>query len=253
MLIEDEKELNEQPQSSEELKCEERAPKKDVYPLWKRGVLLAIGLVGLNAIAFFVTICLLKMPQPDRNGAINLITYSILFLAMMGFVFVDVPKYIKQFKGWKPYVFGLAFAVGIIMFDIAYSNFVNLFYPINTSSNEASVRSVISLYPISSVFILGILGPLCEELAYRVGLFGLLRRVHRALAYTVTGLVFGLLHFDFTSPDLINELIFLPTYIMPGVILSLAYDLFGLPCSWFAHSLNNLFAIIMNILATKLE
>lgn len=252
MLQVDENKINEQPQSNEELKCEKCAPQEHVYPLWKRGVLLAMGLLGLNAVALIVTLMLFKMPEPDRSGAINLITYSILFLGMMGFAFVDIPKHIKKFKGWKPYVFGLCFAIGIVLFDIAYSNFVNLFYPINTSSNEANVRSVISLYPISSVFILGIIGPLCEELAYRVGLFGLLRKVHRALAYSVTGLVFGLIHFNFMAPDLINELIFLPTYIMPGLILSLAYDLFGLPCSWFAHSLNNLFAIITNIIASKL-
>ena len=253
MLQEEENQVNEQPQSSEELKCEKCAPKKEEYPLWKRGVLLAIGLIGLNAIAFIVTLMLLKMPEPDRSGSINLITYSILFLGMMGFCFVDIPKHIKMFKGWKPYVFGLCFAIGIVLFDIAYSNFVNLFYQTETSGNETAVRSVISLYPVASIFILGIIGPLCEELAYRVGLFGLLRKVHRALAYTVTGLVFGLIHFDFTAANLINELIFLPTYIMPGLVLSLAYDLFGLPCSWFAHSLNNLFAIIMNIIAEKLE
>ena len=253
MLEENEKQPNELTQSNEPLNQEKHVRYKDSYPLWKRGVLLAIGLIGLQVVAFLVVLCLIGFTKSDRSAAANLITYSILFLAMMGVVFLDVPKLLKQFKSWKPYVFGIVFAIGIVTFDMMYVNFVNLFYPISTSSNEAGIRGVISIYPVASVFILGIIGPLCEELAYRVGLFGLLRRVHRVLAYTVTGLVFGLLHFDFTAANIAVEFIFLPTYIFPGVILALAYDLFGLSCSWFAHSLNNLFAIIINIIAQRLE
>lgn len=225
---------------------------KPVYKLWKRAVLLGIGLVGLEIIAIFVTLFCFAIPKSDRSAAVDLITYSLLTLSFVGFVFMDIPKFRNIFKGWKPYVFGLAFGIGMLITDIAYLNFVNLFYTIETGGNETGVRSVIDLYPIASIFILGILGPLCEELTYRVGLFGLLRKVNRVLAYSVTALVFGFLHFDWTSSNLINELIILPTYVGPGALLALAYDLFGLPCSWLAHSVNNLWAVIAHIITSKM-
>ena len=253
MLQEKDNNVNNTAQSDEVLKTRKKKKDPNELAIWQRVTLLALGLIGLNVIAFILTYAFRVIPRSDRSAAVNLATYSLLVILMITVVAVDIPKHISKFKGWKPYVFGIVFGVGIILFDIFYSNFVNLFYPIETSSNEAGVRSIIGLHPFASIIILGIVGPLCEELAYRVGLFGLLKKVNRVLAYAVTGLVFGLLHFDFTSPDLITELIFLPTYIAPGIILSVAYDLFGLPCSWFAHSLNNLFAVILNIIAGYLQ
>ena len=255
MLNEEENNSNNEEQSEEVLNQENTQKTEPKFAMWKRGVLLAIGIIGLNVIAILVTLMLRfsGFPKSDRNGALNLISYSIMFVCMMAVVFLDIPKFIKIFKGWKPYVFAFAFAGGILIFDIFYTNVINLFHPIDTSSNESSVRSVIDLYPVASIFILGIIGPLCEELAYRVGLFGLLKRVNRILAYVVTGIVFGFLHFDFTSADIVNEFIFLPTYIVPGVIFALAYDLFGLPCSWMAHSINNLWAIIAHLLLNFLK
>lgn len=253
MLFEEENKPNNEPQSDEVLN-QDNTPKKEYkFAMWKRGVLLAIGIIGLNLFALIVSFMVLGLPKSDRSGALNLIVYSFLFVSMMAVIFLDIPKQIKIFKGWKPYVFALAFFGGVIMFNAFYTRIVNLFYPIDTSSNEAGVRNVIDVYPVASIFILGIIGPFCEELAYRVGLFGLLRRVNRVLAYVVTGLVFGFLHFNFRSADIVNEFIFLPTYIVPGVLFAVAYDLFGFPCSFVAHATNNLFAIIGHLILKFLE
>ena len=234
------------------LKREFDAPDAPKFPLWKRAVLLAIGFVGLNIIAVFVTLLTMGMTyKDDRSAAVNLISYSILFLAMMGLVFLDIPKFRKMFRGWEQYVVGVLLGVMVIFLDSFYLQFVNLFYPINTGGNETAVRGVIDLYPVASIFILGMIGPLCEELAYRVGLFGLLRKVNIVLAYIGTGVIFGFLHFDYTSANIAQEFILLPSYIIPGIIFSIGYDLFGLPCSFISHSINNLWAIIAHIIATK--
>ena len=253
MLSEESNLPNNEPQSEEVLN-QDNTPKKEYkFPMWKRGVLLAIGIIGLNLFALIVSFMVMGLPKGDRSGALNLIVYSFLFVSMMAVIFFDIPKNLKLFKGWKPYVFAIVFFFGVISFNAFYTRIVNLFYPIDTSSNEAGVRNVIDVYPVASIFILGIIGPFCEELAYRVGLFGLLKRVNRVLAYVVTGLVFGFLHFDFRSPDIVNEFIFLPTYIFPGIAFAVAYDLFGFPCCWLAHTTNNLFAIIGHIILKFLE
>ena len=253
-MFQEEENTPNKPEQSEEVLNQEKPTKEEPkFALWKRGLLFAIGIIGVEALVYVVAFMVMGLPKSDRVGALNLIIYAFIFAAMMGVIFLDIPKFIKIFKGWKPYVFAIAFVAGIMFFDSFYVNLVNLFRPVDTSANEEAVRSVIDIYPVASVFMLGIIGPFCEELAYRVGLFGLLRRVNRVLAYVVSGIVFGLMHFHFNSSDLINELIFLPTYIVPGILFALAYDLFGLPCSLAAHITNNLIAVIGHLLLPYLR
>ena len=235
------------------LNQENPTPSAPKYALWKRGVLAAIGTIGLYIVSLFALVFVLFIPKSDQDAALMLIVYSLLFMAMAGFCFIDIKKFIHIFKGWKPYVFGLAFGIAMILLDMAYTNFVNLFYSLDTGGNEESVRSVIDLYPVASIFIIGIVGPLIEELTYRIGIFGLLRRVNIVLAYVVASLIFGFMHFDFTSGNIVLEFILLPTYVLSGTIFCLAYDLFGLPCSWTAHVTNNLFSVIVHIILANLE
>ena len=253
MLSEEENKSNKTERSEAILNQENTKKEAPKFALWKRAVLFAIGIISIEAFVYVIAFMVMGLPKWDRVGALNLILYAFMFVAMMGVVFLDIPKFIKIFKAWKPYVFALAFVGGIMFFDAFYVNFVNLFYPIDTSANEEAVRSVIDIYPVASVFMIGIIGPFCEELAYRVGLFGFLRRFNKVVAYIVSAIVFGLMHFHFTAGDLINELIFLPTYIVPGVAFAVAYDLFGLPCSLTAHVINNLWAIIGHLLLPYLR
>ena len=43
------------------------------------------------------------------------------------------------------------------------------------NENEEDLRSFIVVYPITSIIFLGFIGPMCEELTYRVGVFGVLK------------------------------------------------------------------------------
>ena len=225
------------------------------YPdiaIWKRAVLFAIGnVISLSIVAIIVELILKLSNHPDSGNAGNFICYAILFVALMAVVITDIPKIGKLLKRWEPYVLGVAVGITILILDNAYLSFINLFYPITTSGNEEAVRGAISAYPVAAIFIFGLIGPLCEELTYRSGLFGLIRRWCRPVAYVVTGLVFGFIHFDYTTTDVIKEFIFLPTYIVPGLLFSLAYDLYGLPCSYVAHMTNNMFAVVANIISNS--
>ena len=217
------------------------------YPeiaLWKRGTLLAIGnIFTLTFIAFFVLLFLKISGNPDAELASDYVCYALLILALVSPVFMDIPKLGKLLKRWEPYVVGLAIGIAVICFDNAYLRLVNLFYPSSTSGNEEAVRQTIDAFPVAAFFIIGFIGPMCEELTYRSGLFGLLRRWHRVPAYIISGIIFGLIHFKYTSPNIGLEFLYLPSYILPGVLFSVAYDLYGLPCSYIAHITNNLYAV----------
>ena len=58
-------------------------------------------------------------------------------------------------------------------------------------------------------------------------------------------MIFALIHFDFQAENIVNELWALPTYLVSGVILGLAYEHRGPACSMTAHLIYNLFAFIV--------
>ena len=236
---------------SEELLNVSTAPMYELK-LSKRIALFLVGCFGLFVISLLITLIFRFLPKEQANAVINFVTYGALFLSLFGIIVLDLPKKVSELKDYKKYLIGLAFGVGVIVFEILYSNFINLFYQSSVNQNETGIRSITSLYPISSLLMFGIVGPICEELTYRVGLFGAIRKFNKVIAYIATIIVFGFMHFGFTASNMIDELVNLPVYLVSGAALCFAYDRFGLITSTSAHISNNLFALIVNILVTRL-
>lgn len=216
--------------------------------VWKEALLFAFGNVFvLSLISAIVGAILVSMNEVDKAGAKSLITYAVLFAILAGVIGLDFKKLLPKFKSWVPYVVGLAVGASILLFDQTYMKLVNLFYSTGTGGNETAIRQVIARYPVASIVMFGIIGPVCEELTYRMGMFNLVKRWNRVAAYIVTCVLFGLIHMDFGG-NIATEFIILPTYIAPGLLLSFAYDLYDLPCSLTAHITNNLFVIIGQVI-----
>ena len=235
-----------------DLLLDKHAPFNNVtLDIWKEALLFAVGNVfTLSLITTIVSVMLVNMNEIDKNGAKLLIGYSVLFSLLFAVIGRDYKKYLPKFAHWLPYVVGICFGLSIMLFDELYLRFVNLFYNTGLGGNEADIRQIIARYPVASVFIFGLIGPMCEELTYRVGVFNLIKRWNRILAYVLTGLIFGFIHMKYDG-NIATEFILLPTYIAPGVLLSFAYDLFYLPCSYTAHITNNLIVIISQVVALK--
>ena len=219
--------------------------------LVKRIALFIVGLGGLFVLSllFGLIYSFVDLPKDEKSAQLTLVTYAALILALFSIIFLDIPRLIDYLKEWKGYAMGIAIGIIVIVFDIAYSNIVNLFYQSSVNQNEESVRGVIDIYPIASILILGIVGPICEELTYRVGLFGAIKRYTTIGAYIVTSLVFGAIHFGFTNPNIYDELVSLPMYVFSGLAFSFAYDKFGFQCSAVAHMTNNLWAVVLRVIA----
>ena len=216
--------------------------------LWKRLTLFLIGLIGLHILSFFALFMTIGLPKENREALANIITYAMLIVALLAIIFIDIPKQLYRFKKWQPYVFGLLMGGSLIVFTIFYTTVVSNFYKFSVNQNEQGVRSIIDLYPVGSIIILGIVGPVCEELTYRVGLFGSIKKFNKVIAYIVTVLVFAFIHFGFTASNIIDELVNLPIYLFSGFILTFAYDKWGFPGSTLAHITNNMYAVLMNII-----
>ena len=241
MLISEEKIDNKSTQSNALL---------DEYdlPLWKRIVLFLIGSIGLQGIALLVSLMVMNSPIEERNAQVNLITYSILVTIMLAIIVFDFPKLIKKLKNWQYYLYGFGLGICIVVFDYFYSFILNLFYQQGINENETGVRGIIDIYPVAAFFILGIIGPLTEELTYRSGLFASIRKWNKVIAYIATIIIFALIHFRFTATNIWDEVASLPIYLVSGLVLTFAYDKFGFSASLTAHMTNNLWAVIAQLI-----
>ncbi len=253
MLPEEQNNINNNEQS--DVLLDDKKIENYEIPLWKRIVLFVVGLGGLFLIGIIVGLIAKFTIHPDYQDAItNLVAYVILFVALILIVLFDIPRYAPMFKKWQPYLIGIGVAIAIILFDIFYTTILYFSYPdYKVGGNETDVRSIIDIAPIGAIFILGIIGPICEELTYRVGLFGALKKLNIVLAYILSSLIFAAIHFRFNAANIYVELANLPAYLVSGVALAIAYDKCGFTCSATAHIANNLYAVIANIILKNIH
>ena len=222
-----------------------------------RLIVFLIGFVGIFFVGLLVEIVvyLFNPDILDSNApnyiqglaTVNSVQYLILLGAFIFFLWPRLFTLIERFKHWKHVIIGVACGALVIGVTILYNFVINQFIELEVNGNEVAAEQMIKQYPGISLFILGFVGPICEELTYRFGLFGLLKKKNRILAYIVSSLVFGIIHFDFTG-DLIVELLNLPTYILCGLIFGTTYDFFGFEGSLTAHITNNVYAVIMTVI-----
>jgi membrane protease YdiL (CAAX protease family) len=138
---------------------------------------------------------------------------------------------------------------------VAAGTFIGLLYDLlgiapSDNANESAVVAMMKGYPLMSFVAFVILGPVCEELTYRLGLFSGIRRYSKIAAYCVVIVLFGLIHFDFQTTDWTNELLNLPYYMSAGAILCFVYDKEDLSTSMYAHVTNNLVSYVATFLTS---
>jgi membrane protease YdiL (CAAX protease family) len=219
-------------------------------PKWQEITFFLLGWFGLNIIATLVQLAFSYL-NTDGNEVLfmsitQFITYGILFLGMFILVVNNHRKIFVSFKKIEPYVIGIGIGAIIILLSGLYSRIVSSFYTFNVNENESLIREITISYPVFAFLIFVFVGPICEELTYRLGLFTLSARLGKWVAYLVTVSFFALIHFDFfagSAEGYIVELLNLPSYIIAGALLCFAYDYFGLAASVTAHVVNNMIAI----------
>jgi membrane protease YdiL (CAAX protease family) len=120
----------------------------------------------------------------------------------------------------------------------------------SSNDNQQAAVELMGRFPIFGFFIVSIVGPILEEITYRLGLFSLGAKYKKWLGYVLSIVFFALIHINFVSKDIVAELINLPTYMVCGVVLGLAYDKFGFATSVTAHITNNLIGFFTTFVST---
>lgn len=236
--------------------------KTTYLPIAKEIAYFSVGWLGFQIIGMLISlIAAMIWRDTSTNSAqavqytafVNFLSYAIVFLILLLITYKDSISLLKTFKKWQPYVAAVGGFIAIYIFNIIYGTFLNIVYPgISDNTNETTVNSIVVVYPVLSVIIFGIVGPICEEFTYRVGLFSFLKRTKTWIAYLVTIIFFAIIHFDITGiltgdTSFINELANLPYYLSAAAVLTVLYHRFGFSSSVTCHILNNLISVLISV------
>lgn len=229
----------------------------------KHIIVFFVGFVILNLLASVITTIIVStLPgetvkeqmaffssKPVYQMTVMTISYLTIFIALALILLPNWKVIFEHFKDYRKYILGVLFGIGLMVFSALYNA---IFKESLSNENQTNVVNYMTQYPLFAITIVAIVGPICEELTYRVGLFSLCAKYKKWLAYVVSALIFAVIHINFASTDIVTELISLPTYLVCGLTLAFAYDKFGLATSTTAHVTNNLIAAIGAIMSTSL-
>lgn len=204
----------------------------------------------------------------------NGVSYAILFLLLVfAIVGRDYRELLRPWRNWRTYAAGAVTFAALMVVSVAWGSLSQMIananhLNIDVNRNQSTLNSMIPTYPILCLILFGIIGPICEELTYRAGLFSFLKRLSPWVAFVGVPLIFGFIHFDWdgvlfgaSSFDSMNEYraycanecLNIVDYVLAGLVLSLSYHFFGLGASTFAHVLNNLYAVIASLMLANLD
>lgn len=180
-------------------------------------------------------------------ATVSQIAFYLVLLLILGLIYHR--RLIHDFKNFKKEYIKVAIKNWIIGLGIMYiANILISSFGSTVSVNEEANRTLISLYPISSVIDMVILAPLIEELTFRAGFKKAFSKWY-TFAF-VTALLFGLAHVQvvFVTKDWM-ELLYLIPYSTLGFFFAKAfYETDNIFTSYFAHFLHNLVCVVILIL-----
>ena len=229
-------------------------PKHPNFRDWVyRIVLFLVGLVVLDLLALLISI-VLQITNPDYltptsplyvkgNTIINTARYIIVLVIFVILLLPRMRKLFHSFKNIKNLIFGAMFGILLLGLSGLYEQIITEYVELEVNGNQVLASQMVKAYPFLSILILGIIGPICEEITYRYGLFSLISKKNKILAYIITILVFAIIHLDFGG-DAKTELLNLPSYLIAGVTLCYVYDRYGFSAALVAHVFNNIYSII---------
>ena len=237
-------------------------------PNYKAILCFGIGWIGISIIATLIyTIIGLFIDLSSINeinqikimGVVNYACYLVVCVSLLLVLGKPViNKLLKQFKNLNNLGKGLMYGFILLGSSVIYNLIVLLIYPdFGSNANQNTVVEMIKMYPVLSFFSVALFAPIAEEITYRLGLAGTIAKKSKVLAIVVSSLLFGLIHSAFidlsflsmTKQEIINEAIALPSYIISGLVMGIAYikeD--SLAVSITAHMTNNFIAFIQSFI-----
>lgn len=242
--------------------------RKDIYLNKNKNIILFfVGFLGLQIISFLISIIILTTNEYLATfgltgvSILNFSTYFVTAGAIILIINNDLLTVFSSFKEKRTYIYGVSYGLILIIISSFVSFIMNLITQNNqVNANETGINSITLSFPFLSFIVFGILGPIVEEVTYRIGLFSSFsKRLKPIWAYIITCLIFGFLHFDFTSlfsndiNTLIVEFSNLPSYKVSGLLLCYFYHKEGFGASSIAHIFNNCLSLLLTLIPSFLS
>lgn len=179
---------------------------------------------------------------------INAFAEFVLVIILILLYFKELKKEFKVFKENIKGNLDIAFKywfIGLIIM-CASNIIIGLLTPLNTSSNEQTVQTLVSVTPYLMLFTAGILAPIAEEITFRKGVFKIFK--NKWVFATASGLIFGFLHVVGSSNIL--EYLYIIPYGSLGFFFALTYyDTKSIYPSIIMHAVHNSALILLSIFA----
>ena len=191
----------------------------------KQAILLLLWLPIQGLLLPFLAAFPLEAGLIDTVGA-NLLVYAVGALAMLLILWRlfrrDFDPLCDHWLATLLLVFG-----GYLMANFGTNLVSLLLQALGISASNANNDAVIALLrenagPMIAMSV--ILAPLVEESLFRVGIFGLLRRKSRVLAYLGSALLFGLWHTWSSALVDPSQLLFSLQYLPSALVLAYTYE-----------------------------
>jgi uncharacterized protein len=185
---------------------------------------------------------------------INFSTYFLIFSIILILIKDQWFLLFKTFFDANHLIKGLSYGFLVLFVNIL----IGLFYDLlklqpTDNNNQALITNLVLETPVLSFITFVFLGPIVEEFTYRLGLFTLVHQRNKYLSYVITVLLFGFIHFDFTSADLLNELLNMPFYLTAGLMFCFIFVKENFAVVTYAHITNNLISILSILLVGQLS
>lgn len=123
-----------------------------------------------------------------------------------------------------------------------------IFGPIKTNTNQSELEKTFLTYPMLIITLTVVIAPVVEELTWRYFVFKGLLKVNKVLAFIVSTVGFVAMHFliSIGTPDILEDLKSVLSYLVPAVILtSIYYFNKNLATTILLHSFYNAFCVVM--------
>ncbi len=200
----------------------------------------------------------------------NLVIYILVLIGLLLFLGKDLLiKVFSGFKKGKNIGLGVLGGVVIIVVEMLLNIVTNLVIGNGTSNdNNQAVQTATNSNPYVTFIVTVLIAPIVEEITYRLGLFGVLHKKNKVLAYLVSALVFALIHTVFiqglfdgrlyfgtlTSTQYLKELLSIPTYFFSGLVFAFLYEKTdSVATSMTAHLSMNLFAYLSMLISSLIS
>jgi membrane protease YdiL (CAAX protease family) len=223
-----------------------------------------LGLVGFGLLLsiIFSFVASIRLPEPDylifisSNIFLTYINFSTYFLIFSILLILIKDHWLSLLKSFfdanqllKGFFYGFLVLTVNIFIGLIF-DFFNL--QATDNNNQTLITNLVLETPVLSFITFVFLGPIVEEFTYRLGLFSFIHEKNKILSYIVTVLVFGFIHFDFTSANLFNELLNMPFYLTSGLVFCLIFVKENFAVVTYAHITNNLISILSILLVGQL-